>query len=117
MKHISNERRRAIRPEFQGKMRGVRRKHWGQAERGVDAVESANDIQEDLEFAPRPVVETLNRSRPPWRPGTGTYGNVRVGEEIAGEAPEGAAVLRALARTVKKPGERRAAERQARRVV
>jgi len=65
LKHMLSERRREIKAEVQGKMRGVREEGtWGgKLNEVLDAVESAEaDIQEDLEFAlVQMKSETLNK--------------------------------------------------------
>ncbi len=65
LKHMLDERRKAIQAEVQGKMRGVREEGtWGgKLNEVLDAVESAEaDIQEDIEFAlVQMKSETLNK--------------------------------------------------------
>src|SRR5207248_11581690 len=65
LKQMLEERRREIRAEVQGRMRGVREEGtWGgKLNEVLDAVESAEaDIQEDIEFAlVQMKSETLNK--------------------------------------------------------
>src|SRR6266511_2553020 len=89
LKQMLDERRREIRAEVQGKMRGVREEGaWGgKLNEVLDAVESAEaDIQEDIEFAlVQMKSETLNKITDALtRLEQGDYGNcVDCGEEIA----------------------------------
>src|SRR5262245_30871666 len=89
LKQMLENRRREIRAEVQGKMRGVREEgSWGgKLNEVLDAVESAEaDIQEDIEFAlVQMKSETLNKINDALvRLEQGDYGYCfECGEEIA----------------------------------